>query len=181
MPPPRSPPSTPLFFMHGTEPRWNIDLQMGESERVACSVNHYADLLITRMKTAHELVRQHLGTTANKMSEWYDKKVHTQSFLPGDQVFVLNLRQYRGGCPKWMRQYSHIATVKKKKRCHVSTVVRRMETTIQIDTCGKGKAMYCRYTVSRQCSNRTDYTVKCGFDCGGSDSPEADTTRNRRA
>jgi len=100
--------------MHGTEPRWNIDFQMGENERVAYSVNDYADLLISRMDTAHELVRQHLGTTANKMSEWYDKKVHTQSFPPGDQVFVLNLRQYKGRCPKWMRRYSHIATVKKK-------------------------------------------------------------------
>jgi len=83
---------SPFFLMHGTEPRWNIDFQMG---------NDYADLLITRMETAHELVRQHLGTTANKMCEWYDKKVHTQS-LPGDKVFVLNLRQYRG----LYRQYS---------------------------------------------------------------------------
>jgi len=105
---------SPFFLMHGTEPRWNIDFQMGESEPVAYSVNDYADLLITQMETAHELVRQHLGTTANKMSEWYDKKVHTQSFLPGDPVFVLNLKQDKGRCPKWMRRYSHIATVKKK-------------------------------------------------------------------
>jgi len=105
---------SPFFLMHGTEPRWNIDFQMGEGTRVAYSVNDYADLLIIRMETAHELVRQHLGTTANKMSEWYDKKVHTQTFLHGDQVFVLNLRQYRGRCPKWMRRNSHIATVKKK-------------------------------------------------------------------
>jgi len=48
------------------------------------------------------------------MSEWYDKKVYTQSFMPGDQVFVLNLKQYKGRCPKWMRRYSHIATVKNK-------------------------------------------------------------------
>jgi len=73
-----------FFLMHGTEPRWNIDFQLGENECVAYSVNDYADLLIKRMETAHELVRQHLGTTANKMSEWYDKKVHTQTFIPGD-------------------------------------------------------------------------------------------------
>jgi len=87
---------------------------MGENKRVAYSVNDYADLLMKRMETAHELVRQHLGTTANKMSEWYNKEVHTQSFIPCDQVFVLNLRQYKGQCPKWMRRYSHAATVKKK-------------------------------------------------------------------
>jgi len=103
-----------FFLMHGTKPRWNIDLQMREYERVAYSVNDFADLLIKRMETAHELVRQHLGTTVNKMSEWYDKKVHTQSFIPGDQFFVLNLRQYKGRCPKWMRRYSHVVTVKKK-------------------------------------------------------------------
>jgi len=89
--------------MHGTESRLNIDFQMGESVRVAYSVND-----------SHELVRLHLGSAANKMSEWYDKKVHTQSFLPGDQIFVLNLRQYKGRCLKCMRRYSHIATVKKK-------------------------------------------------------------------
>jgi len=100
--------------MHGTEPRWNIDFQLGEGERTAYSINDNADLLITRMETAHELVRQHLGTAARRMSDWYDKKVHTQTFLPGDQVFVRNLRQYKGRCPKWMRRYSHIATVKKR-------------------------------------------------------------------
>jgi len=67
------------------------------------------------METAHELVRQHPDTTANKMSEWYDKKVHTQSFIPGDEVFVLNLKQYKGQCPKWMRRYSHVATGKKNQ------------------------------------------------------------------
>jgi len=66
------------------------------------------------MEAAHEIVQKNLGVTANRMSSWYDKKIHTQSFLPGDQVFVLNLRQYKGWCPKWMRRYSHIATVKKK-------------------------------------------------------------------
>jgi len=79
--------------MHGTEPRWNIDFQMGgENERVAYSVNDYADLFIKRKETAHEIVRKNLGVIANKMSAWYDKKVHTQSFLPGNQVFVLNLK-----------------------------------------------------------------------------------------
>jgi len=87
------------------------------------------------METAHELVRQHLGTAANRMSDWYDKKVHTQTFLPGDQVFVLNLRQYKGRCPKWMRRYSHIATVKKKINNvnnvkYVPTVLCGVETTL---------------------------------------------------
>jgi len=87
---------SPFFLMHGTEPLWNIHFQMGAGERQAYSVNDYADLLITRLETAHAIVRQHLGTAARRMSDWYDKKVHTQSFLPGDQVFVLNLRQYKG-------------------------------------------------------------------------------------
>jgi len=58
---------SPFFLMHNTEPRWNIDFQLGvENERVAYSVNDYADLLIKIMETTHEMVRQHLGTTTNK-------------------------------------------------------------------------------------------------------------------
>jgi len=49
---------SPFFLMHGTEPRCNIDFQLGENECVAYSVNDYEDLLIKRMETAHD-------TTAN--------------------------------------------------------------------------------------------------------------------
>jgi len=39
-------------------------------------VNDYADLLLTRFEKSHELVREHLGVTANRMQNWYDRKVN---------------------------------------------------------------------------------------------------------
>jgi hypothetical protein len=48
------------------------------------------------------------------MQDWYDKKVHTQSFNVGDEVYLLNLRLYQGKCPKWLRRYSDTAIVTQK-------------------------------------------------------------------
>jgi len=48
------------------------------------------------------------------MNDWYDKKVNVQSFAAGDEVYFLNIRLYKGRSPKWMRGYSHMATVVKR-------------------------------------------------------------------
>jgi len=48
------------------------------------------------------------------MKDWSDKKVQAQTFKVGDEVYVLNLRLYKGKSPKWMRRYSHIAVVQKR-------------------------------------------------------------------
>jgi hypothetical protein len=90
---------SPYFIMHGFEPRWDIDFKLGTLEREPYSVNDYADLLVNRLEEAHELVREQLQVTANRMKEWYDKKVHSVHFNVGDEVFVLNLRLYPGRCP----------------------------------------------------------------------------------
>jgi len=103
---------TPFFLLHGMEPRWDVDFRLGE-RREEYSSNEYANLLVTRLENAHELAREQLQTTAMRMKAWYDKKVHTQSFSPGDEVFVLNLRMYQGRSSKWMRRYTDVATVKK--------------------------------------------------------------------
>ncbi len=105
---------SPYFLMHGTEPRWNIDFQLGTEGREPHSVNDYADLLVNRLEDAHELAREHLKRNAKRMQDWYDKKVHTQSFEPGDEVYVLNLRLYPGRCPKWVRQYSYKGVIVKR-------------------------------------------------------------------
>ena len=48
------------------------------------------------------------------MSDRYDKKVRVQTFQPGDEVYVLNLRLYQGRCPKWLKRYADTAVVVKK-------------------------------------------------------------------
>jgi len=106
---------TPFFLMHGTEPRWGVDLQINcEHTRTAYSANDYADLLVTRLEKAHELVRTHLGVASRRMKDWFDKKVSAQTFREGDEVYVLNLRLYKGRSPKWMRRYSQVAVVQKR-------------------------------------------------------------------
>jgi len=106
---------TPFFLMYGTEPIWGVEFQINcESTRTAYSMNDYADLLVNRLEKAHEIVRTHLGTAAAGIKDWYNKKVHTQFFEVGDEVYVLNLRFYKGLSPKWMRHYSHVATVMKR-------------------------------------------------------------------
>ncbi len=98
---------TPYFLVHGDEPRWDIDLQLGVKDKQAYSVNDYAALLGDRLEYAHELTREHLKTAATRMKDWYDKKVHVKRFEPGDDVYILNLRNYPGRCPKWFRCYSY--------------------------------------------------------------------------
>src|SRR6266496_149217 len=105
---------SPFFLMHGSEPRWNVDLQIGTEPRTPYSTNDYADLLIKRLEHAHENVREQLKVVAKRMTDWYDRKVFVQHFDIGDEVFVLNLRLYQGLCQKWARRYGYVATIEKK-------------------------------------------------------------------
>ena len=105
---------TPFFLVYGSEPRWDVDLCLNSDDRPTYSTNEYADLLLSRLDGAHALTREHLQVTVSRMCDWYDKKAKVQEFLPGDEVFVLNLRLYQKRCPKWIRRYSDVATVVKK-------------------------------------------------------------------
>src|SRR5258708_29026115 len=58
---------TPHFLIHGTEPRWDVDLQLGTGEQPPCSTNEYAAMLVTRMEEAHELARNHLLPTGRRL------------------------------------------------------------------------------------------------------------------
>ena len=100
--------------MHGTELRWDVDIQLGEEGADPKSVNEYAHILLSRLKKAHEDTRNHLHTNATRMSDWYDRKVRVETFQPGDEVYVLNLRLYQGRCPKWLKRYSDTAVVIKR-------------------------------------------------------------------
>jgi len=102
---------TPHFLVHGEEPRWDIDLQLGGEGKTQYSVNDYADLLVNRLEYAHQVARDHLHVVASRMKDWYDKKVHVKHFLPGDEVYILNQRIYPGRCPKWVRSYTYKGTV----------------------------------------------------------------------
>ena len=78
--------------MHESEPRWDVDIQLGDKGADPKSMNEYAQILLSHLEKAHELTRSHLHTSAARMSNWYDKKVRIQTFQSGDEVYVLNLR-----------------------------------------------------------------------------------------
>ena len=102
---------TSFFLMHGSEPHWDVDFKLGTEDRTAYSVNDYANVLMKRLERPYTLTRKHLQTTATRMSDWYDQKIKVEEFALGDEVYMLNLRLYQGRCPKWLRQYSDVATV----------------------------------------------------------------------
>ena len=109
--------------MHGFEPQWYVDFKLGKEDRTPYSANAYADVLMRRLEGAFTLTREHLRTTAARMSDWYDQKVKVQEFAPGKEVYVLNLRLYQGRCPKWLCRCSDVATVIRKMN-QVTYVVR---------------------------------------------------------
>jgi len=131
--------NTPFFLMHGTEPRWGVDLQFNcEHTRTAHSVNDYADFLVTRLEKAHELVRAHLRVSSRRMKDWFDKKVCAQTFKVGDEVYVLNLRLCKGRLPKWVKRYSHIAVVQKRLnnvmyQIHCAGWIRKKTRIVHVD------------------------------------------------
>jgi hypothetical protein len=105
---------TPFFLVFGTQPRWDIDFQLGCATKEKYSANDFANVLVNRMETAHELARENLHTAALRMKDWHNRKVHTQFFNPGDEVYVLNLRLPQGKCVKWTRRYSDLANIVKR-------------------------------------------------------------------
>ena len=42
---------TPFFLMHGSEPRWDVDIQMGDAGAEPKSVNEYASTLLSHEST----------------------------------------------------------------------------------------------------------------------------------
>ena len=105
---------TPFMLMHGREVRWGVDLLLDSPRDEPRSVNDFAAMLIERLETAQQLVRDNLQTTAQRMRCWYDRKVHLKVFQEGDEVYVLNLRRYANRSPKWMRKYSDVGIITEK-------------------------------------------------------------------
>src|SRR6266516_4120610 len=52
---------TPFYLLHGFQPRWDCDIQLGTMARHQYSVNDYVNLLVTRLEIAHEIDRIFIG------------------------------------------------------------------------------------------------------------------------
>jgi len=98
--------------MHGRQPRWNVDFLLNCVDESCQTASEYAAATLARLNSAFELTRQHLKSTADTISNWYNRKVKVQRFEPGDNVRVYNPRRIKGRSPKWQSFYREIATVK---------------------------------------------------------------------
>lgn len=94
-----------VFLMFGREQIVPLDVAMGNPRSDQGEVSQYAKILLEKMHQAHALVRERLFLHGERMKRAYDRKVHEKSFSPGQRVWVLNLRAYKGRCPKWERRY----------------------------------------------------------------------------
>ena len=93
--------------MYGRQPRWNVDFLLNCVDESCQTASEYAAATLTRLNSAFELTRQHLKTTTDTMSSWYNRKVKVHRFEPGDNVRVYNPR--KGRSPKWQSFYLGIA------------------------------------------------------------------------
>jgi len=59
-----------------------------------------------RMKHAYSLVRQHLGTAAQRMKRQYDVRVRQRQYRKGQWVLYCKPRKYQGRQQKWQRKFS---------------------------------------------------------------------------
>ena len=57
-------------------------------------------------REAHQLVREHLQTTAERSKDRYDMRVKPARFSVGDWVYVYCPRRFQGKNPKWTKWYS---------------------------------------------------------------------------
>jgi len=134
--------------MHGTEPRWGVDLQIN-CEHTRTAYSDYAYLLVTRLEKVHELVRNHLRVSSRRRKDWFDRKVRTQAFEVGDKEYVLNLRQRKiTEMDETVQSGSRVP--EEAEQCHVPTSLSRMEKEENSHrTCGQDETLQ---VVGRGCS-----------------------------
>jgi len=98
---------TPNFLMFAREVRAPVDLVFGiPAEKSPSSYDDYSVEMEDRIKQAYCLVREHLGTTTERMKRRYDLCVRPQQFRRGQWVLYYNPRKFQGRQQKWQRKFS---------------------------------------------------------------------------
>ena len=100
--------------MTGQQPRWNVDFLLGCVDESDKTVPQYTSDVLSTPNHAYQLTREHLKQNALSMSTWYNRRVKTREFGPGDKVRVYNPRRFVGRSPKWQSFYKDIGTVERK-------------------------------------------------------------------
>ena len=98
---------SPNYLMLAREVRSPVDLVFGTpSDRPPASYDDFSTAMEERMKQAYSLVRQHLGTAAQRMKRQYDVRVRQRQYRKGQWVLYYNPRKYQGRQQKWQRKFS---------------------------------------------------------------------------
>ena len=92
----------PNYLMFAREVRSPVDLVFGTPlDQSPTSYDDYSMAVEERMKQAYSLVRQHLGTAAQRLKRQYDVRVGQQQYRKGQWVLYYNPRKYQGRQQKW--------------------------------------------------------------------------------
>jgi len=99
---------SPNMTVLGRENRAPIDVILGpivdETEQYD-SYNDYVQTLQQRLRTSHQLVREHLNVAAERRKVDYDIKVKAKTFTVGTWVYYFYPRRYKSRSPKWSKNY----------------------------------------------------------------------------
>ena len=98
---------SPNYLMFARENRAPADMVFGiPTEPSPVCHDNYSVEMEDKQKTAYQLVRQHLGATAERLKRRYDLRVRPQKFKKGQWVLYFNPRRIQGRQQKWERKYS---------------------------------------------------------------------------
>ena len=98
---------TPNYLTLGREVRAPVDIVLGTGQTDSAeSYDGFVEDVHVRMKTAFDLVRQHLGQAAERNRRYYDIRVKPAKYKVGQWVYYYNPRRFKGRQDKWSRKYT---------------------------------------------------------------------------
>ena len=79
---------TPFYLMFGRQARLPVDIMYRPIDQHAQSYGEYATLLQNRLQAAFDLVKEHVTQEHLRQKEFYDQKIHGESYKAGDLVWL---------------------------------------------------------------------------------------------
>jgi hypothetical protein len=78
------------------------------AEERECSISYdeFAERKVEIMRQAYQLVRDHLGVSAERAKHYYDLRVRPNRFKSGQWVYYYCPRRFPRRSPKWQRMYT---------------------------------------------------------------------------
>ena len=100
---------SPNYLMFGRENAAPLDVifdRPAEEKEYSESYDEFAERKVEIMRQAYQLVRDHLGVSAERAKHYYDLRVRPNRFRPGQWVYYYCPRRFPRRSPKWQRMYT---------------------------------------------------------------------------